>query len=149
MTAKSKDLWEAWGEVDDEDISHIQSRVHRFSATAKVAHLKDTEPCARCMCEWIVVSCAFVDAQPVLRAPLLPVSAASGHGQGGAELLGMRALVELAQLPLAKATLLQTELLALGAVHVRELREADWKGLDAWATLLPFEQRRVLAALTR
>jgi hypothetical protein len=102
------------------------------------------------MCEWIVRSALAADAQQVLRTPLLPVAVARGppgHGQEDAALVGMSALAKQAKLPLAKATSLQADLLALGAVHVQELTEADWTGLPAWATLLPFEQRRLLAAL--
>ena len=150
MTAKAKGLWDAWGNVDREDVDHMKSRVHRFLATAQVPSLKDTEPCAQCMCKWIVRSTLAVDAQQVLRTPLLPIPVMPGHpgqGQDDAVLVGMSALAKQAKLPLAKASSLQADLLVLGAVHVQELTVADWTGLPAWATLLPFEQRRLLAAL--
>ena len=128
----------------------MKSRVHRFLATAKVPGLKDTEPCAQCMCKWIVSSALAVDAQQVLRTPFLPVAVAPAHpgqGEDDAVLVGMSALAKQAKLPLAKATSLQANVLALGAVHVQELTEADWIELPAWGTLLAFEQRRFLAAL--
>ena len=43
---------------------------------------------------------------------------------------------------------MEAEILLAGAIHVRELANADWVGLTAWNSLLPFEQRRVLAFLS-
>ena len=59
----------------------------------------------------------------------------------------MSELVSRARLPLAKATALESEILALGAVQVQELAVEDWTALTAWANLLPFEQRRLLSSL--
>ena len=50
---------------------------------------------------------------------------------------------------MAKAAALAAELVMLGAVHVQELTMGDWKGLTAWAGLLPLEQRRLLAQVSK
>ena len=36
------------------------------------------------------------------------------------------------------------EVVALGAVNVRELTVADWSALPSWSQLRPLEQRRIL-----
>ena len=83
--------------------------------------------------------------------PLLPVvgpsNADGDDGVGG--LLGMAELVRNAKVPVAKAAALAAELVMLGAVHVQELTQDDWKGLTAWAGLLPLEQRRLLAQVSK
>ena len=152
MTAKSKDLWTPWGDVDAEDVRHMQSRVLMFQCSAKVPKLKDTEPCAGCMARWIREGAAAFDARPALQ-PVLPLAGPSQSGSDAAQqdcyegLLGMSEIVGRARLPLAKAAALESEILALGAVHVQELAVEDWTALTAWANLLPFEQRRLLASL--
>ena len=57
----------------------------------------------------------------------------------------MAELVGRAQVPVRKAAALEEELLSQGAVHVQELTSDDWVALQSWASLLPFEQRRLLA----
>ena len=42
---------------------------------------------------------------------------------------------------------MESEFVRAGAVHVQELVAEDWIRLDTWNSLLPFEQRRVMAAL--
>ena len=59
---------------------------------------------------------------------------------------GLRELVSAAGVP-AAAIGLQRDLVALGAVHVRELRLPDWEGLPSWQALRVLERRRMLAAL--
>jgi hypothetical protein len=59
----------------------------------------------------------------------------------------MSALAEAAKLPPARAFALETEILALGAVHEQELAAEDWQTLGAWVELGCFEQRRLLAQL--
>ena len=68
---------------------------------------------------------------------------------GVAGLLGMTELMRNAKVPVAKAAALAAELVMLGAVHVQELTMDDWKGLTAWAGLLPLEQRRLLAQVSK
>ena len=117
-----------------------------FSASRKVPKLKDTVPCDRCMCSWIRDGAAAYDARAALQPPpFLP----SGVGQGTVQskLLGMEALVQRAKLPADKAAAMESEFVRAGAVHVQELVAEDWTRLDTWNSLLPFEQRRVMAAL--
>ena len=59
----------------------------------------------------------------------------------------MQELITGARLQKAKGAALESEALALGAVNVEELAADDWQGLASWKTLLPCEQRRVLAHL--
>eukprot|EP00438_Fugacium_kawagutii_P004655 Skav200317 [mRNA] locus=scaffold414:308134:309065:- [translate_table: standard] len=53
MTAKAAALWEPMNGVDAEDIRHMKSRLLLFQCSATVQHMKDTVPCATCMCRWI------------------------------------------------------------------------------------------------
>ena len=69
--------------------------------------------------------------------------AAGGEGRlGGFEEFARRAAV-----PAAKARLLEAEVLAAGALHVRELSTTDWESLGGWGSLGVFERRRILGAL--
>ena len=98
------------------------------------------------MCSWIRDGAAAYDARAALQPPpFLP----SGVGQGTlqSKLLGMEALVQRAKLPADKAAAMESEFVRAGAVHVQELVAEDWTRLDTWNSLLPFEQRRVMAAL--
>ena len=151
MTAKAKGLWTAYGEVDEEDIRHMKSRVLVFDCTATLSKLKDTIPCATCMCSWICGACSAHDAAQVLAAPVLPVAVdvATNREEGDrSELIGMTALAAKAHLSAPKAKVLETEILSLGAIHVQELVGSDWTNLSSWAALQPFEQRRFLACLS-
>ena len=150
MTAKAKDLWKPCGTVSAEDVQHMQSRVLMFSCDVQVPKLKDTVPCARCMCRWMRDAAAAHDAQRVLQAPLLPVVTTDVARTGGSPLdqvTGMVALVDRARLPSEVASALAAELCNLGAVHVQELTSEDWKALPSFLRLRVFEQRRLLASL--
>ena len=70
---------------------------------------------------------------------------ASSHA--GQRLSGFEDLMRMASVPALAATALHGDLLAAGAVHVRELEPNDWERLPAWAALKLLERRRVLAAL--
>eukprot|EP00439_Symbiodinium_sp_Y106_P024987 s11285_g3.t1 len=61
-------------------------------------------------------------------------------------IIGLESLAQRAYIPPGELQQLRVDLLALGVVHVRELTEDDWRGLRCWPSLLPFEQRRLLAA---
>jgi hypothetical protein len=156
-TAKAKGLWDAYGEVSEEDIRHMQSRFEQFLCHATLPSLKDTDPCAVHMCRWIRDGAAKFDAQQVLQ-PCLPIlghsppapEGAPGSLQDAADatvLLGMSDLVGGARLPVALAASMEAEVLALGAVHVKEMTLDDWKSLASWSRLRPLEQRRLLAHL--
>ncbi|CAK9024990.1 Uncharacterized protein SCF082_LOCUS16872 [Durusdinium trenchii] len=141
LTAKAEGLWLPRPGVDGEDIRHMQSRLWQFNCVATVQHLKDTIPCARCMCCWIRDGAATFDAAQVLRT--VPVATP----QKETTLAGMDDLVEKAHLSRAIADALVAEIATLGAVDVKELLVSDWKALTAFNALLPFEQRRLLSVV--
>ena len=154
ITAKAKDLWEPWGEVDDEDVRHMKSRVHMFNCCAKLPELRDTSPCTQCMCSWIVSGSNQHDAAPVLQQPVMPLQSnssstwATPHGpHRPGEVLGLSALAAKVQLPEAVVDALGADMSALGAIHVNELTADDWKSLPSWSRLRVLEQRRLLANL--
>lgn len=147
MTAKEQDLWKPFGDVTEEDVFHMQSRVEVFRCTAKVPNLRSTEPCPACMCTWIRDAAAAADARPALQ-PVLPFEAAARDDAGHRSLVGLRELAAKAQV--ANEAFLraaQEELLRLGAVHVNEVSQREWQALRGWGQLQVFEQRRFLAAL--
>ena len=141
LTAKAASLWQPMPGVDDEDIRHMKSRLLLFHCNATIKSLKDTMPCPTCMCKWIVDAATKHDSRAVL-APGPP------QVQVG-DLAGMAELAEAAKLPFAKRSILESQIIAMGAVHVKELVPADWESLPAFGQLLPFEQRRLLAALPK
>lgn len=146
LTAKSEGLWAPAGCVDDEDIRHMKSRVLLFHCMATVQSMKDTMPCARCMCSWIVDGAREFDAAQALRVPQLPLAGAERQQVPG-KLEGMADMMAHAKLPQPKAEALAAEILALGALDINELTVSDWKNLAAFHNLLPFEQRRLLSFL--
>ena len=151
VTAPDEGLWEPWGGVTAEDVRHMRNRFEPFRCHSIVRKLTDGDACAAHMCQWIVNGAAEGDAQAVVQTPpVLPVvgSSDADGGDGVAGLLGMAELVRNAKVPVAKAAALAAELVMLGAVHVQELTQDDWKGLTAWAGLLPLEQRRLLAQVS-
>ena len=153
MTAKEKGLWKPMGNVTEEDIEHMQSRVDVFKCTAKVPKLKDVEPCPHCMCLWIREAAASHDARGALRA--LPVlngtngAAPSSEDRpaGETKIEGLQAIGQKAKIPDIGIVAIDNELAGLGAIAVTELAIDEWQQLESWATLRPFEQRRFLAAL--
>ena len=60
---------------------------------------------------------------------------------------GLEALLTAASVPEEVARQLKTEVANLGALHVSELDERDWRALPAWADLRELEQRRILASM--
>ena len=148
MTAKEVGLWEPWGAVDAEDVRHMMSRLHIFTCRAKVTKLKDVCLCGMCCCRWIVAGAAEYDAQQLREqmpqpGPLPPPQ--DGSDQIGQKVVGMAALIGKAAIPGAIASMIETEVHSLGAVHVKELTPADWEGLASWQQLRPLQQRRFLA----
>ena len=143
-TAKEKELWAPWGAVSAEDVQHMKNRMHIFTCHAVLRNLRRTEGCGPCMCAWIRDGASQADARAALQAPL-PVSI---HAAGVQVVLGMDDLSSRASLPAAKAEALRAELLSLGAVNVQEVSASDWQGLSAFSLLLPFEQRRLLSAVS-
>jgi hypothetical protein len=60
---------------------------------------------------------------------------------------GIEELATGASFPPAAVRALETELLTLGAAHVRELSKEDWQELASFQALRKFEQRRLLQKL--
>ena len=108
--------------------------------------------------QWIRGSADAVDAAQVLRQPLLPAAQVLGlsqgperqqqHDLGQREIQGMATLATQARLSPAAVAGMTAELLEMGAVSVAELSHADWRSLRSWASLRPFEQRRLLQSST-
>ena len=146
LTAKQKELWEPWGNVSSEDVEHMRNRMHIFTCTAVLKDLRRTEPCVPCMCMWIRDKAAESDARVVTQQVPL-ISPPLFAGDGLQQVRGMAELSLKAHIPEKKCDDLQAEVALLGAVHVAELCESDWKGLAAFSALLPFEKRRLLAAV--
>jgi hypothetical protein len=94
------------------------------------------------MCRWIVDGAAEHDARNAVRA------APAALGQAGAEEVeGLGALLQTARVREEVQRLLAADVVATGALHVNELRHADWLMLPAWRTLRDMEQRRLLRSL--
>ncbi|CAE7343110.1 unnamed protein product, partial [Symbiodinium microadriaticum] len=146
MTAKSEGLWVPHGSVSQEDVRHMQSRVHVFTATATIRQLQDTVPCKHCMCAWIRDAAAQHDAAELVR--VLPLPGAVEPAVQAARVDGLAALCVQARLPTEKMQRIDAELRSLGALHAAELAVEDWRQLQSWGELLPFEQRRLLAAVS-
>lgn len=146
LTAKAKELWQPWGTVTTEDVDHMKNRLLCFTCTAVVRNLKDTVPCACCMARWIKDGAAEADAQSMMQSAAVQLPVAKGDHSG--RLAGMSAVASQAQLPADTASLLEAEILAEGAVHVKELTPEDWAGLSSFARLKPFQQRRLMSAVS-
>lgn len=147
FTGKQEGLWQPTNRVSAEDVRHMRNRVHEFvfSAVLPAGALQDVSSCAPCMASWIVRESAAFDAQGGLRrVPALAAAPAPPADQNRAPPVeGFAELVAAAAVPAEVAEALLQQITALGAVRVRELRLADWQGLQAWAALRPFEQRRL------
>ena len=145
FTNKLEGLWTPTRKVPQEDIRHIQSRVHLFQCGSEFVPPGEVRPeipqCAVHLCKWIVAGAARFDAQAVLvTQPILaPMQQTSVTGLG--ELLAAAAIPNTASIELS------TEVTALGAVDVRELRPEDWTTLRSFQMLRPLEQRRLLRSL--
>lgn len=137
MTAKEEGLWTPQHNVTAEDIRHMQSRVVQFRVLAKLPALQDTSPCPVHMAQWI--RDGAVDEGISLPAPSM-ATCTSGVSD-------FSMLVEKARLPADRSAPILRDLVALGAVSVRELELADWRSLPSWEQLRPLEQRRLLAAV--
>ena len=145
MTAKPQGLWDLRGDITQEDVQHMQSRVNVFHCKAKVPKLRDTSGCHVCMCRWIRDGATARDAAP-LAQPVLPLAPESNDQASGNDTVqGFEALSVDAQVPPAVASFFLRELRALGVVHVAEVTPGDWPQLQAWVMLRPYERRRLLS----
>ena len=141
MTAKEKDLWKPMGDIDAEDVEHMQSRLDIHPVRAKLGNLRDTTSCPHCMCKWVCEAAAAHDSRPAPHPVVLPLLPDSVPGQGPVspppgdsvtDVAGYAVLVQSAKLPAELAHNLLQELLAMGAVDVRELSLADWSDFSSF-----------------
>ena len=131
--------------VSDEDVAHMQARCEMFVCTGSIRRRRGGVPqCRHHLALWVRDSAAAFDAQLALAGPR-PGSAHAGGAGSGSAVEGLQALLEHARIPLEAAAAVASEVEALGAVHVEELRQADWCGLRAWALLREMERRRIMA----
>ena len=82
---------------------------------------------------------------PCLVAPVLS-SAALARGFASVE--GFAEAMAAAKLAGAVVDDLFSEVLAVGAVHVKELALSDWQALTSWPKLRPLEVRRLVAVIS-
>jgi len=145
MTAKEKDLWKPRGEVDQEDVEHMQTRCELFPCKAKLRNLKDTSCCPHCMCKWIVEAAAEHDNRQAQMSGTSPPQPQHSNGDDGVN--GFAELVQAARIPPAIAEKLQLDLVSLGAADVGELTLGDWQGCGVFASMKPLEKRRLIVSL--
>ena len=150
FTAKQEGLWKATAKVSDEDVRHMRNRVQEFVFAQPLGEgtLKEVTPCASCMAQWIVGRASARDAAAGLR-PSLPVQELGPQDDTGLSarrvdaVLGFAELLQVVRAPVSVAKALLGELEELGAISVSELTLTDWQSLQAWALLLPLQQRRL------
>lgn len=147
LTAKDEELWDPWGHVTLEDVQHMKNRLHVFTCHAVLQDLRPTVPCVSCMCKWICDGAAKADARAVLQC--FPPAESMSRAPLPSLVEGLADLSIRAKLPEAKTAALEAELAQLGAVSVQEVGMNDRKRLNSFSALLPFEQRRLLQAVSQ
>ena len=70
--------------------------------------------------------------------------AAPAEPADGSAVAELASVLAEAKLPPNIVASLTQDVVATGAVHVRELTPGDWEGLPSWSCLKPLERRRVL-----
>ena len=143
FTAKEEGLWEPTSRVSAEDVRHLRNRVEEFRFEKTVVALKEVQSCAPCMATWIL---KYSDeaATGSVPAPLLPITAPTStidSVNGYAETMAAAKLSG----PIVETLL--ADVVATGAVHVRELVLSDWQRLSSWHSLRVMEARRLEAVL--
>lgn len=140
FTAKDKELWKLREGITAEDVTHIKSRVEIFRCTGSIDQRPGGVPkCAHCLAKWVRDGAAQHDANAV--------QAAVPSGRLPGTVYGLQEVLEAASIPeTAREGFLQ-ELLAMGAIDVRELGRPDWERLQAWGCLREMERRRVFGRL--
>lgn len=146
ITSKLQGLWEPRGPVSAEDVKHLQNRVEQFTAVAHLPRqeLRTIVPCRSSFCKWLAQASAAFAGRVVPQTPAAS-SAASDRGA----VAGFWDLMRAASIPPEPAENLHAAVLGAGAVHVQELLLDDWPCLPCWGLLLPLQQRRLLAAVSR
>ena len=146
VTAKEEGLWATCRGVTEEDVRHLQSRFEVFRCAGQVSRMRDVEECPCHMARWIRDGADEHDSRAAL-LPLLPTTTPSATASRTYELHGFGAFAVETRLSPETASTLQSELLQMGAINVRELPVQEWTKLVAWRLLKSLEQRRVLAWL--
>ena len=151
ITAKAQGLWKPTDHVSAEDIRHLQARVEVFTATAQIqGQLSDTTLCKESWCQWLLRSAEAYACRVVPSAPPDRLRSAEGPGaQIECEIRDFAQFMESAVIRASVGEALSREVVALGAVNVRELTVADWSSLPSWSQLRPLEQRRILRMVPR
>ena len=91
------------------------------------------------MAKWVRDGAAQHKSAVALPAPFAPV--------GAAGVAGLESLVAAARIPRDMPTFLEAQASSPGAVHVRELLEADWVALPPCGYFRVFERRRTLVRI--
>lgn len=151
ITAKDEGLWSLMDGVTAEDVRHMQSRVEMFVASVVLPRqsLVDVPLCRESWAKWVISSSrAFASRVSAPTLPLVGEMLSAARARDSCRNVhGFAELMERAVVSPAAAEGLHRDLTAAGAVSVQELFPEDWRSLVSWATLLPFEQRRLLAAI--
>jgi hypothetical protein len=145
ITSKLQGLWDIQDCVGAEDVRHMKSRVEQFVAQVPVppGDMRVVPKCRTFFAKWLVTSSAVFAArvvpivvpQPVMDQSMPPL------------VEGLAALSLEARLPAPAVAAFNSELLAMGAVHVNELGPREWPHLHAWNLLRPLEQRRLACSV--
>jgi hypothetical protein len=143
FTAKEEGLWEPTSRVSAEDVRHLRNRVEEFRFEKIVVALKEVQSCAPCMATWIL---KYSDeaATGSVPAPLLPTTAPTSTTDS---VNGYAETMAAAKLSGPIVETLLADVVATGAVHVRELVLSDWQRLSSWHSLRVMEARRLEAVL--
>ena len=127
----------------------MKSRVEQFEAHVPVPKqdMHDVPRCRESFAKWLVATSAAFASRAVLSGPELPVNDGHAPQPHDEPVEGLAALMSGARMPEPPYATFRDELLALGAVHVKELGPEEWPRLQAWSSLRPLEQRRLAHAL--
>ena len=146
FTAKEEGLWTATPKVPAEDIRHLRNRVEEYPFRSIVPELKEVVSCAPCMARWIL-KFSDLSSAPGPAAVSVASAPAALPAMDFSCVSGFADLMEAARLTGPVVGELLSDVLALGAVDVKELRLDDWQRLPAWSKLRPMEVRRLVAAI--
>ena len=140
FTSKAEDIWGLQPGVTAEDVAHMQARCEMFLCAGSIRRRVGGVPhCRHHLAAWIHDGAAAFDARLAFAGPQ------PSRGAGSCSVSGLDALLEQASVPAEPAAALVSEIAALGAINVQELRPGDWSRLQAWASLRVMEQRRIMA----
>ena len=123
----------------------MQNRVEQFTATRPIeGELVEAATCKQTFCQWLLEDAWAWAHRSVPSAPSLPLVTPSDGS-----VAGLTAFLTQIAIPANLAASLQIDAASLGAANVEELRASDWAALATWSSLLPLQQRRILAQVLR